>query len=109
VRRDQRRRDEYATGRSARAREEVPASQTFIAIDVLRMQPEFRERIDWLIDEVKSAAPASGYNEVLVANEPELRTERERLKSGIPIPDGTYDALLTAAARFGVDDSGLHE
>jgi LDH2 family malate/lactate/ureidoglycolate dehydrogenase len=84
------------------------ASQTFIAIDVLRMQPEFRERIDWLIDEVKSAAPASGFNEVLVANEPELRTERERLKSGIPIPDGTYEALLTAAARFGVDDSGLH-
>jgi LDH2 family malate/lactate/ureidoglycolate dehydrogenase len=84
------------------------ASQTFIAIDVLRMQPEFRERIDWLIDEVKSAAPASGFDEVLVANEPELRTERERLKSGIPIPEGTYKALLTAAARFGMDGSGLH-
>jgi LDH2 family malate/lactate/ureidoglycolate dehydrogenase len=83
------------------------ASQTFIAIDVLRMQPEFRERIDWLIDQVKSTAPASGFNEVLVANEPELRTERVRLKSGIPIPDGTYEALLNAAARFGVDDSGL--
>ena len=43
---------------------------------------------------VKSAAPASGFDEVLVANEPELRTERERLESGIPIPDGTYGAML---------------
>jgi LDH2 family malate/lactate/ureidoglycolate dehydrogenase len=83
------------------------ASQTFLAIDVLRMQPEFRDRIDWLIDEVKSTAPASGFHEVLVANEPELRTEQERLKSGIPIPEGTYEALLKGAARVGIDDSGL--
>ncbi|MDP9169614.1 MAG: Ldh family oxidoreductase [Acidobacteriota bacterium] len=83
------------------------ASQTFIAIDVLRMQPEFRERADWLIDQVKSAAPASGYDEVLVANEPELRTERQRLATGIPIPDGTWDALLKAAARVGIHASGL--
>jgi LDH2 family malate/lactate/ureidoglycolate dehydrogenase len=83
------------------------ASQTFIAIDVFRMQPEFRERADWLIEQVKSAAPASGYDEVLVANEPELRTERERLANGIPIPDGTWEALLKAAARVGIDDSGL--
>lgn len=83
------------------------ASQTFIAIDVLRIQPEFRERIDWLIDQVKSAAPAAGYHEVLVANEPELRTERLRLAEGIPIPDGTYQALLKAAQRIGIDDAGL--
>ena len=85
----------------------VRASQTFIAIDVLRMQPEFRERMDWLIDEVKSAAPADGFSEVLVANEPELRMERDRLQSGIPIPRGTYEALVKAAAQFGVDAEGL--
>lgn len=83
----------------------VRASQTFIAIDVLRMQPDFRERIDWLIGEVKSAAPAAGYDEVLVANEPELRMESERLRSGIPVPDGTYEALRTAAARVGVTEA----
>jgi LDH2 family malate/lactate/ureidoglycolate dehydrogenase len=80
------------------------ASQTFIAIDVMRVQPEFRERIDWLIGEVKSAAPASGFEEVLVANEPELRTERERLQHGIPIPDGTWDALVNSAARLGLGE-----
>jgi LDH2 family malate/lactate/ureidoglycolate dehydrogenase len=81
------------------------ASQTFIAIDVLRMQPDFRDRIDWLIGEVKSAASASGYEEVLVANEPELRMQRERLASGIPVADGTYEALRAGAARVGVEEA----
>jgi LDH2 family malate/lactate/ureidoglycolate dehydrogenase len=77
------------------------ASQTFIAMDVMRVQPDFRDRIDWLIGEVKSASPASGFDEVLVANEPELRMEQERLKNGIPIPDGTWDALVRTASRLG--------
>jgi LDH2 family malate/lactate/ureidoglycolate dehydrogenase len=80
-------------------------SQTFIAIDVLRMQPDFRQRLEWLIGTVKSAEPAAGFDEVLVANEPELRTERERSVSGIPIPDGTCAALARTAANFGVDCS----
>jgi uncharacterized oxidoreductase len=83
------------------------ASQTFLAIDVLRMQPEFRERADWLIELVKSAAPANGYEEVLVANEPELRMERRRLAEGIPVPDGTWEALRKEAALVGVNESGL--
>jgi LDH2 family malate/lactate/ureidoglycolate dehydrogenase len=83
----------------------VRASQTFLAIDVERMRPDFRDRIDWLIEEVKSAAPAAGYEEVLVANEPELRIERERLVSGIPVPEGTYEALRAAAIRVGVTEA----
>jgi len=77
------------------------ASQTFMAIDVARMQPDFAERVDWLIGTVKDTAPASGFDEVLVANEPELRTMRKRLQKGIPIPDGTWEALLKGAARVG--------
>lgn len=80
------------------------ASQTFIAIDVTRVQPEFEDRIDWLIEHVKSAAPAQGFDEVLVANEPELRMERERLRTGIPIPDGTWEALVKGAARVGIGE-----
>ncbi|MCU1325902.1 MAG: malate dehydrogenase [Bryobacterales bacterium] len=83
------------------------ASQTFLAIDVARMQPEFTDRLDWLIDEVKSAAPASGFNEVLVANEPELRMERHRREHGLPIPDGTWAGLLKSASHFGVSPGGL--
>jgi LDH2 family malate/lactate/ureidoglycolate dehydrogenase len=78
------------------------ASQTFLAIDVGRMQPDFTARVDWLIGVIKETMPASGFDEVLVANEPELRTERKRLKEGIPIPDGTWTALLKAASHAGV-------
>jgi LDH2 family malate/lactate/ureidoglycolate dehydrogenase len=80
------------------------ASQTFLAIDAARIQPDFAERVDWLIGRVKDTAPASGFDEVLVANEPELRTERERRAEGIPIPDGTWKALLESARRFGVEN-----
>lgn len=79
------------------------ASQTFLAIDVRRMQPEFAERVDWLIGVVKDTAPASGFDEVLVANEPEIRMKRKRLQKGIPIPDGTWEAILKGAARVGVE------
>jgi LDH2 family malate/lactate/ureidoglycolate dehydrogenase len=78
------------------------ASQTFIAIDAMRMQPEFAERVDWLVGRVKDTLPASGFDEVLVANEPELRTEQKRLAEGIPIPDGTYASLIAGAVRVGV-------
>jgi LDH2 family malate/lactate/ureidoglycolate dehydrogenase len=80
------------------------ASQTFLAIDAARIQPDFAERVDWLIDQVKDTAPASGFDEVLVANEPELTTERKRRAEGIPIPDGTWKALLGSARRFGVEN-----
>jgi len=81
------------------------ASQTFLAIDVGRMQPDFAERVDWLIGAVKDTAPASGFDEVLVANEPELRTEQKRLVNGIPVPGGTWEALLKGAARVGIHDA----
>jgi len=83
------------------------ASQTFLAIDAARMRPDYAGRVDWLIGRVKDTAPAAGYDEVLVANEPELRAERKRRAEGIPIPDGTYAALAAGAAKAGIDDSGL--
>ncbi|HKD07776.1 MAG TPA: Ldh family oxidoreductase [Bryobacteraceae bacterium] len=81
------------------------ASQTFIAIDAMRMQPQFAERVDWLVERVKDTLPATGFDEVLVANEPELRTEQRRLAEGIPIPEGTYASLIAAAGRAGVTDA----
>jgi uncharacterized oxidoreductase len=68
----------------------------------MRMQPEFAERVDWLVGRVKDTLPATGFDEVLVANEPELRTEQRRLAEGIPIPDGTYSSLIAGAVRVGI-------
>ncbi len=55
-----------------------------------------------LVALVKSTPPAPGYDEVMVAGDPEWRTEAERLKNGIPIADGNWDSLVKAAARVGV-------
>jgi len=63
---------------------------------------EFQRRVEWLVNTVKSAAPAKGYHEVMVAGDPEWRAEAERRKSGIPLGDGTWECLVETAARLGV-------
>ena len=78
-------------------------SQTYIAIDVARFLPveEFTARVEQLARTMKSTPSAPGYDEVLVAGDPEWRTEAERLQTGIPIADGNWQALKKAAERVG--------
>jgi LDH2 family malate/lactate/ureidoglycolate dehydrogenase len=82
----------------------VRSSQMFLAIDIARFMPleEFNARMEHLVATVKSAPPAPGYDEVLVAGDPEWRTEAERLRNGIPISDGNWETLLKTAARVKV-------
>ena len=80
-------------------------SQTYLAIDVQRFLPveDFQARMDRLIQTIKSAAPARDYDEVLIAGEPETRTEERRSREGIPIAQGNWRALVDIAARLGVE------
>src|ERR1700761_7417476 len=52
-------------------------SQTFLAIDIARFMPveEFTARLEKLVSMIKSTPVASGYDEVLVAGDPEWRKE----------------------------------
>jgi LDH2 family malate/lactate/ureidoglycolate dehydrogenase len=79
-------------------------SQTFVAVDAGRFMPveEFERRVEWLVNTVKSAAPAKGYHEVMVAGDPEWRAEAERRQNGIPLGDGTWHCLTETAVRLGV-------
>jgi LDH2 family malate/lactate/ureidoglycolate dehydrogenase len=79
-------------------------SQFFMAIDVARFMSveEFAARMDKLIRMLKATAPAKGYDEVLVADDPERRLETERLKNGIPIDPGTWERLAKSASELGV-------
>ena len=79
-------------------------SQTFLAIDIERFMPvdEFTERVEKLVGMMKTTPAAPGYDEVLVAGDPEWRIEAERTKNGIPIAEGNWDSLRKAAARVGV-------
>jgi LDH2 family malate/lactate/ureidoglycolate dehydrogenase len=82
----------------------IRASQVFMAIDVARFLPleEFTARVEQLVNLMKATPPAPGYDEVMVAGDPEWRTEAERRKSGIPIADGNWDALVKTAEKVRV-------
>ena len=82
----------------------VRVGQFYLAIDVARFMPveEFGARMDKLIRVLKSSAPAKGYDEVLVANDPERRMQAERVKSGIPLDPGTWERLANDARELNV-------
>jgi len=78
-------------------------NQMFMAIDVARFMPreEFQRRMERLVTELKSSAPAYGYEEVLVAGDPEWRMEAQRRQSGIPIGAGVWKRITAWAERLG--------
>jgi LDH2 family malate/lactate/ureidoglycolate dehydrogenase len=79
-------------------------SQFFLAIDVARFMPleQFEQRIRDLVGLVKSSKTARGYDEVLVAGEPEWLIEAHRRIQGIPLSDGVWHNLLEAARQLSV-------
>jgi LDH2 family malate/lactate/ureidoglycolate dehydrogenase len=79
-------------------------SQMFLAIDPARFVglAEFQERSARLVQMIKSAATAPAYDEVLVAGEPEWRSEQKRLREGIPVPARVWETLAGIAGRLGV-------
>ena len=79
-------------------------SQFFLAIDVERFMPlaDFERRVRELVALVKSSKAARGYDEVLVAGDPEWRAEEARCAEGIPLSDGAWQSLVAAAQRLEV-------
>jgi LDH2 family malate/lactate/ureidoglycolate dehydrogenase len=63
---------------------------------------EFTARVEQLVHLMKTTPTAPGYDEVMVAGDPEWRTEAERRRNGIPIEDGNWDLLVKTAARLAV-------
>ncbi len=76
----------------------------FLAIDIARFMPldQFRDRVARLRETIKSTRPASGYDEVLAAGDPEWRIEDARRARGIPISAGIWQTLAETARRLGV-------
>lgn len=80
-------------------------SQLFLAIDVVRFLPleEFQARMEQLVTLIKSTPPARGFDEVLVAGDPESRAAEQRLREGIPIDAATWERLTELAAEHGLE------
>lgn len=64
---------------------------------------DFRAAVTALVSHVKSCPPAPGVIEVVVPGELEFRTRAERLQTGIPIGDATWNLLCDSATHAGID------
>ncbi|MBN1248190.1 MAG: Ldh family oxidoreductase [Anaerolineae bacterium] len=62
----------------------------------------YKAHIDDLIDAIKGLPKAEGIEEILVPGEPEARVREERLRDGIPLPEGTVRNLCAAADQLGI-------
>ena len=80
-------------------------SHVFLAVDVARFMPreEFEARLGFLVGHVKSAKAASGFDEILVAGDPEWRAEEIRRREGVPVTVAVWGRLVEAAGRMSVD------
>ena len=63
----------------------------------------YKEHVDEVIDGLKSLPRAEGISEIFVPGEPEDRVHGDRLRDGIPLPEGTYNNLKPIAERFEVE------
>ena len=63
----------------------------------------FYERLEVLLDQVKSSAPITPGAEIFLPGEIELRRKSEREKNGIPIDKNSIERLRTLAADLGVE------
>ncbi len=78
-----------------------------IAIDASAFVPleTFRARVEEQCAEIASAAPAVGFERVLLPGEAELDVREQRAQEGIPLPDATWAALVARAEALGVTTS----
>ena len=87
----------------------VRVSQMYMAIDVARFMPveEFTERVEQLVRIMKSTPAAPGFDEVLVAGDPEWRMEAERRVNGLPVAAGNLGSALEGRGEGGGSGPGL--
>ena len=80
-------------------------------VDPARIDPDgfFPADVTQYTKHVKSSRPVTPGGEVLVPGEPELRMRAERSKNGLPIPDDTWAAIVTAAKAIGLDAARIAE
>ncbi len=78
--------------------------QFYLALDVSRFLPldVFGARMQRVREVLTSTRPAAGYDEVLVAGDPEWRVEEERRASGIPVEPQVWASLEETARRLGI-------
>ena len=62
----------------------------------------YQQEIDSLIEWVKSSPTLPGVEDIYVPGEFEIRSREERMKTGIPVEEKTWNRLVETATSFGV-------
>ena len=62
----------------------------------------FAAVLDGLLDELRAIPPAPGFDEVLVAGDPEDRARAERARTGVPIEPALWGTLRALSDELGV-------
>ncbi len=62
----------------------------------------FDDEVEKFTRWVKASPPAPGIDEVMVPGDPERKSKAERLETGIPIDDTTFEELLAAGEAVGL-------
>ena len=77
---------------------------SFMAIDpdCFIGRENFKKEMDGYIKSIKESAKAKNAAEILLPGEPELRTETERLKNGIPLAPSTIRELAVLGESLGI-------
>jgi LDH2 family malate/lactate/ureidoglycolate dehydrogenase len=77
---------------------------SFMAIDpdCFIGRENFKKEMDRYIKSIKESAKAQNAAEILMPGEPELRTETERLKDGIPLVPATMKELAVLGESLGI-------
>lgn len=68
-----------------------------IHIDAVGSLAQFVQGADELMAHCRDTAPVDGASEVLIPNDPEMRSRQRRLAEGIPIEDDTWKLIVETA------------
>ncbi|MBU7004736.1 MAG: Ldh family oxidoreductase, partial [Theionarchaea archaeon] len=94
----------YAT--SPRSKEGNSVFVMVLDVSSFRPRDEFEREMEEYLDHMRSTPPLPGHERVIIPGEPELQRREKRLKEGINIPDGTWERLVEASGRLGLDITG---
>ena len=73
-----------------------------ISLEAFTDTETFHHYVEELKKRVKNVKPAKGFEEVLLPGEPESRAYKERVQSGIPLPDSVWEDLQTLVTELNV-------
>ena len=75
--------------------------------DAFGERAAYEAEAEAMIDYIRGAAPAEGFDRVQMPGDPERASMARRLREGVPVDDNTWGELAQAASALGIDAAGF--